>query len=139
MRESFSSCDWDFVVPMPTDKQSFIDRSYHHTAELAAPIAKSLDLPLSLTDLTVSRAKAKQVQVSHRLRWKNVRELFRVSGSNLMGKNILLIDDVVTTGATSYAAIIALLDSGVANVDLFSLARSPRWANHRIRYLRELI
>jgi predicted amidophosphoribosyltransferase len=65
-----------------------------------------------------------------------VRHAFNASSHRIVGKRCLLIDDVATTGATSTAAMQALLRGGAATVDLFTLARSDAWGEYRYEMYR---
>ncbi len=57
------------------------------------------------------------------MRWKNVDGIFKVKDvSEVSGKHILLIDDVVTTGSTMEACLVALLDAGASKVSIASVA-----------------
>jgi predicted amidophosphoribosyltransferase len=78
------------------------------------------------------RATDSQAGLTPRQRRRNVRGAFKVSDpSSVLRKNILLIDDILTTGATARAATQSLLRAGAATVHVATLARARRILNHQ--------
>ena len=96
--------DIDALVPVPLAKKREHERGYNQSLELAKGVSEVTQLPIA--DQVVRRTKFVDSQ-THRGRWErneNVEGVFElVDGDSLSGKHVLLIDDVVTTGATIIA------------------------------------
>ena len=96
--------DIDALVPVPLAKKREHERGYNQSLELAKGVSEVTQLPIA--NQVVKRTKFVDSQ-THRGRWErneNVENVFElVDGDSLSGKHVLLIDDVVTTGATIIA------------------------------------
>ncbi len=114
------------VVPIPTTSSREKARGYNQAHLLAERLALDLGLPLRGALVRVS-AQRSQTSLSPDERRENVRDAFRVSvGSEraLRGAHVVLIDDVLTTGATAAEAAITLVRGGAATVTLVAFARA---------------
>lgn len=99
-------------------------RGYNQAERIAAAVARELDLPLA-RELVRVRNTPPQVHLPRSRRLQNVRGAFRADGPRrIVGRHVLLIDDVTTTGATAGEAARALLDAGAARVSLAVLAKA---------------
>lgn len=122
------------VVPVPLHRARYRARGFNQTRLLAAKALGRLaathpHLKLTLTPnaLLRVRATATQAGLTPRQRRLNLRKAFAVNNaSTVAGRHILLIDDILTTGATVRAASKALLDAGARSVWVATLARSRR-------------
>lgn len=115
------------VVPIPLHWRRRWWRGYNQAELLAAPIARQLGIPMEL-DLSRGRASKAQAHLGLRERRQNIARVFSVSPAaarRLQGGDILLIDDVFTTGATTGACALSLKAAGVNRVDVLTLARTP--------------
>ena len=116
----------DAVVPVPLHRLRLLSRRANQAAEIARPLAK-LSAREYLPDALVrARRTDSQGGKSARGRRLNVRKAFEVTPSGAMrvrGRRILLIDDVLTTGATAEACADALLSAGARAVDPAVVAR----------------
>jgi ComF family protein len=113
------------VVPVPLHWRRRLARGYNQAERIAAPLAARLGLPL-LRALRRPRATAPQTGLGRRQRERNPRGAFRVRRrAPIAGKALLLVDDVVTTGATLDAAARELLRGGAARVVALAAARTP--------------
>jgi len=111
------------VIAMPLAATRQIERGFNQARELAQPVAAALKLPL-LTDALVRPKDApKQATLPWRERRKNVRDAFACR-RDLSGCRVLLIDDVMTTGATVAAAAKVLREAGAAKVFIGVVARA---------------
>jgi ComF family protein len=106
---------------VPSSPSSLKARGYEPVAELARPLARRLGLPL--LRLKRRRDAARQASLGREARWKNVQGAFEADLPGPMkGKSLLLVDDVVTTGATLNECARALVDAGADRVRGITLA-----------------
>ena len=117
--------DSDLVVPVPLHRLRLWRRRYNQSAELARRLARDWALSYDHSVLVRSRHTASQgAMASARARRRNVLGAFKVPDPQLVaGRNILLVDDVLTTGATAQACARALKRAGAARVHVLVLAR----------------
>src|SRR5205823_1833243 len=107
----------DALVPVPLDAARVRERGYNQAALLAAPVAAALDVPLAPTWLRRTRPTRPQVGLSARERRVNVRGAFTCpEPAAVAGQRVLVVDDVMTTGATLEACAEALVAAGAAGV-----------------------
>lgn len=119
--------DAALLLPMPLHRLRLAERRYNQAAELARIVSRESATPMDT--LTLERVKRTQPQVglSRSQRAANLAGAFRVEpegAARILGLNLVLIDDVLTTGATANAAARALLRAGAARVDLLVFART---------------
>ncbi|MCS7246512.1 MAG: ComF family protein [Thermomicrobium sp.] len=113
------------VVPVPLHPIRQRERGFNQSTVLACCVARSLDRPL-FEDLCRRRWTSPQVGQDRAARWNNVAGAFRWNGGPLTG-TVLLVDDVVTTGATIVAASEALVTAGAQAVVVLALARAATY------------
>lgn len=112
--------EYDWVVPVPASGRG---RGYNVPQQMALPIARALNLPLHPLALCRVRAGRRQAGLPLDERMANVAGAFCAQQpQELEGKRILLVDDVITTGATAAACAQALLDAGAQSVFAVALA-----------------
>lgn len=117
--------DAEILVPVPLHRLRLLQRRFNQSAVLAQGLAAAVGLPVSVTALRRTKRTAAQVGLSHQARRLNVADAFGLSRSGIRkirGRNVLLVDDVLTTGATANACAAALLDAGAARVDVLAVA-----------------
>jgi ComF family protein len=115
----------DAVVPVPMPPLRLIRRRYNQAAEIARPLARMCGLAYR-PGLLVRRSGESQAGRSGSGRRRNVAGAFTApprAGRSIEGRRVLLIDDVLTTGATAEACAKALLKAGAAAVDVAVVAR----------------
>lgn len=116
--------DWpDALVPVPLHRARLRQRGYDQALELARPLARSCGLPLRADLLQRVHATRAQSELDAAARRRNLRRVFEVRGG--VPAHVVLVDDVMTTGATLEAAARALRRAGVARVDAWVCARVP--------------
>jgi ComF family protein len=115
----------DMIVPVPLHWTRLWSRGYNQSAWLAAAYARLSKRPFLPQCLLRTKATSTQHGLSFAGRARNVAGAFDVS-EDVVGKAVLLVDDVYTTGATMNACAKALLRAGAAHVDGVSLARVVR-------------
>jgi ComF family protein len=111
------------IIPVPLHEKKLQKRGYNQSDLFARGLADSLDIPCDAKNLARVRASETQTRRSRFERWKNVEDGFAVCDkARLEGKHILLVDDVVTTGATLEACAQALLEVPGASVSIATIA-----------------
>ena len=116
----------DGIVPVPLHPGRLRKREFNQTALLSRHLSKRLKIPLKLDVLTKVIDTPPQAMTSGKERLRNVRNAYRVSGE-VAGMELLLVDDVITTGATARECAGRLIAAGAKNVTVAALARSmPR-------------
>lgn len=113
----------DALIPLPLHRKRLRSRGFDQTLELATPLARALDLPLMDDILIRMRETAPQSRLDAAARRRNLRRAFVVREGVVLPAHVVLIDDVMTTGATLHAAGDALLRAGVTRVDAWVCAR----------------
>jgi ComF family protein len=122
-RDILSECD--VIVPVPLARGRLLARRFNQAQILAAEAAKDAGKPLRPFALVRLRSTAHQVGLSRSERKRNVSGAFRVPPAaipSISGKAVVLVDDVITTGATVSAAAAALKKAGARRVDVLALA-----------------
>jgi ComF family protein len=121
--ETCSGVRYDAVVPVPLARARRLERGYNQSAGLAEGCAAVLPgrPPVRAALLARARPTRSQTALSRARRWTNVADAFAASASDLRGLRLLLVDDVLTTGATVTAAAQPLRAAG-ATVDLATFA-----------------
>lgn len=115
----------DIIIPVPLARSRLLARRFNQAQILATEVARMSGKTLLPLALRRTRATAHQIGLTRRERERNVAGAFAVSPgaiSQIAGKSLLLIDDVMTTGATLSAATKALKKAGAARVDVLTLA-----------------
>lgn len=120
--ESDYSIDWDEIVPVPLHPIKLKRRGYNQSERFAAGLSIALNIPVS-HELKRIKYTETQTRKSRIQRWENVKEVFSlVDNHTLTNKKVLLVDDVMTTGATLAACANVLLGSEVSSVDIAVIA-----------------
>jgi len=115
----------DLFCPVPLHFWRLFRRGYNQSEELALRLAALHGRKLCGDCLTRTRRTRTQTRLSPEERQANVRGAFRVRRpEQVAGLNILVIDDVMTTGATLGACTVALKNAGAANVYAYTFARA---------------
>jgi ComF family protein len=112
------------VIPVPLGKKRLRDRGYNQVSIIAFPLALKLGLNYLPRGLVRIRETESQVGLNVKERNENVKNAFLANSRHVAGKNILLIDDVATTGATLTSCTNALRLGGASNVFAVTLARA---------------
>ena len=117
---------FDVIVPMPLHWFKQWQRGFNQADVLAREIGKKWHVPVRNV-IRRRRATSPQAGLTNAKRRANVRGAFTIArGKPLQGMRVLLVDDVVTTGATASACARVLKRAGAAHVALLALARTDR-------------
>jgi ComF family protein len=104
---------FDLIVPVPLHESRKRTRGYNQSSKFAQGLSESLNIAWDESISMRTSSTATQTRKSRADRWKNVKDVFSLRHSeHVAGKRILLVDDVITTGATLEACGQHLIDSG---------------------------
>lgn len=115
--------DVDLVIPVPLHEKKLRQRGYNQSEYIAKGLATALDLSVSTTHLLRNKATETQTKKARYTRYENMQDVFSVKHENeLLNKHILLVDDVITTGATLEACGNTLLNHGIKKLSIAAVA-----------------
>ncbi|RLD76057.1 MAG: ComF family protein [Bacteroidetes bacterium] len=118
---SFKDCD--VIVPVPLHPAKMKKRGYNQSEWIAKGMSEKMAIPLNISLLNRHVNSETQTKKTREQRWENVRSAFNVKlPDNFSKKHILLIDDVITTGATIEACASQLIENTGLKVSIASLA-----------------
>ncbi|MBU4175711.1 MAG: ComF family protein [Actinobacteria bacterium] len=117
----YISCD--YVCYVPSTREKIAQRGYNPAKVLARRVARHLGRPI-FDGLAKTRMTLEQDRLAGASRWENVAGAFGVTGERVPLGSVVLVDDVMTTGATADACARALLDSGADAVQVLVAART---------------
>lgn len=122
---------FDLILPVPLHPKRERQRGFNQAGLLAARVSRQCGIPLGRKDCVRVRDTPPQTGLRAAERRKNVSGAFAVPHpERVRGLRLLLVDDVLTTGATADACARALLDAGAAGVWALTLARArPTWVD----------
>jgi ComF family protein len=117
----------DAIIPLPMYPDKEYKRGYNQAAIIAEGIAKSMNVPLMNKMVLRSRLTETQTKKHRADRWQNVEGSFNISNpSALMGKKVLLVDDVITTGATIEACAQVISQLSGSAIYIATLAHASK-------------
>jgi len=119
----------DLIVPVPLHYSRLVLRGYNQSAWLAQAVGRQAGVRVSVDTLKRTRRTPSQAGLTARARRRNVSGAFQVRRGRLKhvaGRNVVLVDDVLTTGATLSACTRALKQAGARQIDVIVLARVVR-------------
>lgn len=122
--------DAELLAPVPIHWTRLFKRQFNQSAELARHLSRLSGIPWDTRAISRIRATPPQARLStHGERRRNVQAAFRPrAGLDLGGRTVVLVDDVLTTGATAEACAVELLRAGAGAVDLLTVAAAERSA-----------
>jgi len=118
----FNPKNYDFIVPVPLNRYKLKQRGYNQAKLLAKQLAKYLKIPLKDDIISSKYIKDSQTKLSPKKRKENVKGKFRVK-NDMKNKKIVLVDDVLTTGATLSACWQSLKEKGAEIIYPVTLAK----------------
>lgn len=115
---------YDALSFVPSSDEAFAKRGYNQSEFLCKKLANIQDVEM-IDCVKLQKKKSDQIGLSGDERWENLKEVFAVKDPKaIQNKNILLIDDVMTTGATMFYCAKVLLDAGANSVKVLTVAKS---------------
>ena len=125
--ENWGREDFNLLVPVPLHPRRKRERGFNQSEVLTRLLARQLAVPW-IPALIRVRPTVPQVGLTESQRQENVRKAFRCRNPRQISKSrVLLIDDVMTTGATVASAAQALRDAGALRVSVLTVARAAKW------------
>ncbi len=121
IEKDFGKNEIDFCVPVPLHQSRQRARGYNQSEWLAKGIAEILEIPQRTDVLEKRSTTSSQTKKKRWWRWKNALDVYK-SKVLLNGEHVLIVDDVVTTGATLEACATALLGAGAGKVSIIAMA-----------------
>ena len=113
----------DVIVPVPLHRRRLAARGFNQAAEIAAPVAQRLGLPLRIDACARVRHTLEQSSLTGRARRRNLVGAF-VARPDLAGLRIAIVDDVLTTGTTVTAVAAAVREAGARGTQIWTVART---------------
>jgi len=117
----------DLLIPVPLHWRRLFGRRFNQSALLAFTLSQMTHVPCDAEVLERVQHTTPQMRLTRKERLTNVKKAFAVTpdgAHKLAGKHVVLVDDVMTTGATVEACAVALKKAGAARVDVLTLART---------------
>jgi len=122
LKSDVTTSSYDFICPVPLHKMKQRSRGYNQSEWLAMGLAKQLEIPVDTKILSRQVYTGTQTKKNRQERWTNVKDAFEVTDSEkIKNKHILLIDDIITTGATLEACAAKILEIEGTRVSVASL------------------
>ncbi|MEW5919815.1 MAG: ComF family protein [Bacillota bacterium] len=118
----------EMLVPVPLYPPRHRDRGYNQAALLAGTVSRELGIPMQAM-LQRTRDTKSQTGLNRRDRWENMNGAFCCSkiaackGNSFRKAHLLLVDDILTSGATAHAASLVLQEAGLARISVAVIAR----------------
>lgn len=117
----------DVLIGVPLHKSRLRQRGYNQADYIAHGLSESLNIPYRIDVLKRNRFQESQTKKNRLERWENVKTVFSVENyKEIEGKNVVVVDDVLTTGATIEACAIELLKAGCKSVGILTIAATHR-------------
>jgi competence protein ComFC len=117
----------DLLIPVPLHTQRLRERGFNQALLLVKELSRRTGIPYRKTILQKKKPTIPQVNLSGTEREKGLRGAFQVIGKEeLLGKSVLLVDDVYTTGATVNECSKVLLRGGAERVNVLTLAHAVK-------------
>lgn len=114
----------DLVIPIPLSSAHQRERGYNQAACISRAVARELDLPHSSHAVKRIKETETQVALDVNKRFMNLMDAFYANPAKLKSRNVLVIDDVITTGATMRSCAKSVMNAGAESVYCLSVART---------------
>lgn len=115
---------YDIIIPVPMSKTKKANRGYNQTELISKKIAQKLNIKYESKCLIKKKANETQSSLKEKQRFENVKNIFGIENSNIIkNKNIILFDDIVTTGATVNECAKVLKKAGAKKILVLAIAK----------------
>ena len=115
--------DVDLIIPIPLHPKKQSKRGYNQSEQIALGLSKSSGIPVNTTCLKRNLHNETQTKKTRFERWLNTATIFKLTEVDLLhSKHVLVVDDVITTGATMEAALTTLHEVEGLKISLFTIA-----------------
>lgn len=115
---------FDLISYVPMTKKALKKRGYNQSEFLASYLSRFLNIPV-ICNLIKTEDTKDQIGLNGEERWSNMEKCFEIKKNEIIkNKNILLVDDVITTGATAFHCAHKLKESGINNIYILTIAKS---------------
>jgi ComF family protein len=123
-RDKIAKWDIDFIIPVPLHMLKLAERGYNQSFYISKGLSNRLNVPLKKKIIKRKKFTQSQTNLNRKEREENLAEAFAISTNknSIAAKNILIVDDVITTGATTNECAKALLNSGAKRIYAASAA-----------------
>lgn len=119
-----AACDWDLIMPVPLHPVREREREFNQAARLARHLSRATGIPVDRGCLQRTRPTQTQTLLTREQRLRNLRGAFALgSRTAVSGLSCVVVDDVLTTGATTSACARALKEGGARKVCVWTVAR----------------
>lgn len=123
LKEAGLEKEFDLILPVPLHISKLKKRGYNQSDTIAKGMSEAMQVEWSEKVLIKNIASETQTKKKRLERWENVEKVFDITNKDkIIGKRILLVDDVVTTGSTLEACCKLLLDEGCKEVSIATIA-----------------
>lgn len=113
----------DIIIPVPLHRQKQLKRGYNQSLSFAEGLSEKMLTPIGIDNLIRTASTESQTKKSRTSRYENMKEVFAVKNASLLtGKHILLVDDIITTGATLEACCNVLLQIPDVKISIAAIA-----------------
>src|SRR5690606_12337027 len=115
----------DIIVPVPLHPKKLRARGYNQSTSFAYGLSQTMQLPVAEHSIIRVRSTESQTHKDRYERYENMLETFEANDTGaIAGRHVLLVDDVLTTGATLEACASTLLENGAAKVSAVTIAKA---------------
>lgn len=116
-------CNVDLIVPVPLHPKKYAKRGYNQSEWIAMGLSEILQKPIDTTNLIRTKKNTTQTKKNIFERYQNTTGIFALKDNTLFRKkHILLVDDVLTTGSTLEACMLAMMETDYVKISVFTLA-----------------
>ena len=112
----------EVIIPVPLHPIKLLKRGYNQSEQFAIGLSEILDIPVKTDILFRDKAAESQTSKSRGNRFDNMKTVFKAHETEFSFKNVLLVDDTITTGATLEACTFALQDVGIKVINIVGIA-----------------
>lgn len=112
----------DAVIPVPLHKSRYKERGYNQAALLGKALAKRCEIPFEANLVVRQRKTVPQKQLNYAERQNNLKKAFKICANDVKLNRVIIIDDIYTTGSTVDALSEVLLEGGVKQIFVVTLA-----------------